>query len=353
MANSIGDTPVLYTEDPTVEESILRVAAVADIDVNVQPRVSTARGPWSTASLVMLGPDAVLDALHLGLARRPGVLIVRLDDADVWRAAVQIGAEAVVTLPGEDAVLIARLVDPDPIAGHSAPIIAVTGACGGAGASHLAVAIARSAALRLSRGALLIDGDPLGGGLELLVELENAPGLRWRDLAATRGRIPPDALRDALPRVDGLHVLSHDRQSTIIDTQAWEAILDAGTQGCDLTVVDSPREGCDIALGRSRLSILVVPADLRSIAAAAARIPLLHQESRDLRIVVRQRRESDLDSADVASALELPILGEYADAKPVSAERIAEMILASVGVTGRQDGASGRAQSRRSGRRAA
>ena len=336
-----------------VQESILRVAAVADIEVTVQPRVSVVRGPWNTAPIVMLGPDAIRDALDSDLARRPGVVIVRLDEVDVWQSAVQLGVEAVVTLPDDDSSLISRLVDRDSVAGQAAPIIAVTGACGGAGASHVAVAIARTAALRLPRGALLIDGDPLGGGLELLVELENAPGLRWRDLAAVHGRVPPDALRDALPAVDGLRVLSHDRQSTLIDPQAWEAILDAGVRGCDLAVVDLAREGGDVAMDRARLSILVVPADLRSIAAASARIPIMHHHARDMRIVVRQRRDSDLDSADVASALELPLLGEYADAKSVSVERLADAILASARVSGEDAAARDPRSTRRSRRRVA
>lgn len=326
----------------------MRVAAVADVDVAVLARVSAGRGPWNTAPIILLGADSVQDARSLNLSRRPGVLIVRLDAGDVWESAVHLGAEAVLTLPADDSSLIARLVDPERHVDEATPLVAVTGACGGAGASQLAVAIARAGAARLPRGVLLIDGDAVGGGLELLLELENAPGLRWRDLAATQGRVPPDALRDALPRVDRLHVLSHDRESTVIDPQAWEAIVDAGSRGCDLTVTDVPREGTGNVFSRARLTILVVPADLRAVAAAAARVPLVHQSARELRVVVRHRRDSDLDSGDIAAALELPILGEYTDAKPVSVERIADAILASAGIAGDRNRAERRAFSRRS-----
>lgn len=325
--NLLGEPPVLFTEDPHLRESILRLAAVADVDVMVQSRVSEARGRWSSASVVLIGSDALSDALIAGVPRRGGVVIIRLDDSDVWEPAVRIGAEDVVTLPVEESALIARLVNRNRAADASSPVVVISGGSGGAGASHLATAVARAGATRVPRGVLLIDGDRIGGGIELLVEVESAPGLRWRDLATTRGRISPDALREALPSMGGVHVLSHDREATVVDDHAWESILDAGTQGFDLTVVDSARDTSVGVCDRAQLNVIVVPADLRSVAAAAARSVALRGHAGQVLIAVRHRRDSDLDSADIAAALELPILGEYADAKPVSTERVAESIL--------------------------
>lgn len=353
MVNSIRESTVLCTDDPTLAESVLRVAAVADIDVVVHHRVGDARGSWSTAPVILLGGDVVADALVLGLPRRAGVVIVTMADSDLWRPAVHLGAEAVITLPGDDADLIGVLVDRDHTSDQVAPVVVVTGGCGGAGASHLAVAIARAGAGRCARGSLLVDADELGGGVELLVDLENAPGLRWRDLASIEGRVPPDALRGALPHGDGMHVLSHDRQSIVIEPQTWEAILDAGSRGYGLTVVDAARQVSHSVLNRTRLTIVVVPADLRSVAAAAARIGVLHEHARDVRVVVRHRRDSDLDRADIAAALESPILGEFTDNKPVSVERIGEVVVASLGIGGRPSETRRRRVSRRPGRRAA
>ena len=55
---------------------------------------------------------------------------------------------------------------------------------------------------------LLVDLDPLGGGLDLLLGAERLAGLRWPDLAGARGRLGGGMLRDALPRLDGLSLLS-------------------------------------------------------------------------------------------------------------------------------------------------
>ena len=63
-------------------------------------------------------------------------------------------------------------------------VVAVIGGCGGAGASLFAVALAQAAT-----DALLVDLDPWGGGIDLLVGGEATPGLRWPDLALQGGRL--------------------------------------------------------------------------------------------------------------------------------------------------------------------
>ena len=58
--------------------------------------------------------------------------------------------------------------------------VAVVGGCGGAGASVLAAALAVTA-VRHGGRALLVDCDPLGGGLDLVLGAEHVAGLRWPD----------------------------------------------------------------------------------------------------------------------------------------------------------------------------
>ena len=67
-------------------------------------------------------------------------------------------------------------------AGTAGLIVGVTGARGGAGASILASMLALTAA-RQGLRPLLVDGDPLGGGLDLMLGLEQADGLRCSGLA--------------------------------------------------------------------------------------------------------------------------------------------------------------------------
>src|SRR3712207_7123198 len=53
----------------------------------------------------------------------------------------------------------------------------------------------RSSGLRT----LLVDADPLGGGLDLVLGWEQVDGLRWPSLAEADGRVDPPALLQALP----------------------------------------------------------------------------------------------------------------------------------------------------------
>ena len=332
MTTSGARSAIAFTADPHLAESLARLAAVADAELQVHAHLSQARGAWSTAGLVIIGADALEDVVASAPPRRSGVLVLRADDADVWRSAVTIGAEAVWTLPESERAIIDRLVNAGAPPGHEAPVVSVIGGTGGAGASTFAVALARTGAARLPGGTLLIDGDPLGGGLELLVEAEDLPGVRWRDLGATRGRVSPEAVRGALPHLDGLSLLSHDRLPGMVDADAWEALLTAGQQGFDLTVVDLARGASGPALTRATLTLLVVPADLRAVAATVAQVETLRAVCPDLRAVVRRRRDSDLDREEIEAALELSVIGEYSDTRVVSLERVAESILARLGV---------------------
>jgi MinD-like ATPase involved in chromosome partitioning or flagellar assembly len=105
---------------------------------------------------------------------------------------------------------------------------------GGVGASSFAAALALAAA-----PSLLVDADPLGGGLDVLLGLEAEPGPRWSALAATRGRVSADALRDALPGFDGVAVLAHDGPP--VPPAALAAVVAAGVGDGGAVVLDLPR----------------------------------------------------------------------------------------------------------------
>src|SRR2546421_294935 len=77
--------------------------------------------------------------------------------------------------------LVDRIADAAEGIGEPALTIGVVGGRGGAGASTLACALAVTAA-RSGHRTMLIDGDPLGGGLDVLLGGERAGGLRWPDL---------------------------------------------------------------------------------------------------------------------------------------------------------------------------
>ena len=61
-----------------------------------------------------------------------------------------------------------------------------------------------------------------------MVGTEDEPGLRWPDLALEHGRLDFAALRQALPRLDGLSVLSGVRAGNDIEPGPLAAVIDAG-----------------------------------------------------------------------------------------------------------------------------
>ena len=115
---------------------------------------------------------------------------------------------------------------PSPARPSTGRVLAVAGGRGGAGASTLACALARTAAR--SAPALLVDADPLGGGLDLAMGVEAAAGLRWPHLVGAEGRTDPHELTAALPAVDGVSVLSwHRGDPTELPPAAMESVLGA------------------------------------------------------------------------------------------------------------------------------
>ncbi|MBI9115972.1 septum site-determining protein Ssd [Sanguibacter suaedae] len=193
-------------------------------------------------------------------------------------------------------------------AARSGPHLGVVGACGGAGASVLAAALARVAA-RADDRALLVDGDARGGGLDVLLGIEDDPGLRWPDLHAARGEVSAEDVVPLLPAWHGVRVLSADR------TRPWALTPDVPTdvlralQRTGDVVVHDLRAP-DLAAWADRCTAVVVVArcDLTSVAGAVALRDALGATPAGL--VVRGPAPGRLGAHDVADATGLPLWGE-------------------------------------------
>ena len=307
--------PLLVTGDPDVLDDLLRLAETSGTAVDVAPDPTAARRWWSSAPLVVVGPDAAVPCALAALPRRDGVVLLGddLDDAGIWQLAVDVGAEHVVLLPDADGWLTGRLTDAAESGRPEGALLAVVGGRGGAGATTLACALAVTATRRGSR-ALLVDGDPLGGGIDLVFGGEEHSGLRWPDLQSTRGRVPAQALTGALPQLADLSVLSWDRGTTAsVPVEAVRAVVAAGRRAYDVVVVDLPRTLDDCArdvLAEATTALLVVPAEVRAAAAASRVAGPLGLLSRDVRVVVRGPAPGGLRADDVARALGLPLQGD-------------------------------------------
>ena len=304
--------PLVITNDSQLLDELLRLAAVSGTDVDVVPDVGASRTLWRTARVVLIGADAALRT-RTRPPRRRGVILVGhdLDDADVWELGVHLGAEHVAVLPDGEAWLMDILGSAGDRRLEPAPILAVIGGRGGAGATTVAVALAM-AAVRANHATMLLDADPLSGGIDLALGGEGASGLRWDDLGNVQGRLPSAAMAGALPSIEGLTVLTWERTDSAIPSipaEATEAALDAGRRGHDLVIVDLPRSldlGAQLIADQASLVLVVVPAELRA-AASAARVCHQLRGCADVRLVVRGPSPGGLDGWLIADALGLPL----------------------------------------------
>lgn len=315
MRNAPGGTArpptvLIATTDDRLLDDLLRLAAAAGVTPQVESDLTGVRRHWQAASLVLVGSDLAGRVASAQPVRRTGVVLVGadLDDAGIYQSAVAVGADQVVVLPDGEKQLSDRLADSAEEDGSrsNAVTIAVVGGCGGAGASTLAAALAMSGTRRGLRS-LLIDADPLGGGIDMVFGGEQGPGLRWPQLAATSGRVSAGALRSALPSFDSLAVLSWDRDDLIrIPPEAMRSVLGAAQRSSDLVVVDLPRyggEAADEVLSRLTSAVLLVPREVRACAAATRVAARLSLAGIDLRVVARESISGSLRAADIATHL--------------------------------------------------
>jgi secretion/DNA translocation related CpaE-like protein len=305
---------LIASADALILDDLLRLAAAADVEVEVARDPDMVRAAWSGPQLVLVGHDLAGPVAEREPPRRAGVVVVAMDEDDesVYRAAVGLGAQHVVTLPDAEAWLVDAFAVAAEPPGPRAVQICVVGGRGGAGASVLATMLGLSAARR-GHAALLVDGDPYGGGLDLVLGQEAADGARWPEFTGRRGRLSAAALQESLPRLGELSVLSWDRGPTEpIPGTAMRSVLDAASRAFALVVVDLPRyldEAAAEALATGTLTLLVVPAEVRAAVAADRVATALRRHASDVRVVVARPAPGGLTPEAVAQALGLPLAG--------------------------------------------
>ena len=328
------ERPLVVVTDESLLDEVLRVAAAVGCELQRAPDIVAARAEWSRAPLILLDQESLTHELP----RRPGLLLVTngTPDAPVWQRAFDAGIEQVIALPDREAALVAVLADAaeGPIVPGGC-VIAVVGGRGGAGASVFAAALALTAAgerpgvpvppaehdsgshpapvategsppsppsdsgvspdVRVRAqaatavrartgpgragggggGAILVDCDPLGGGLDLTLGTEAVTGARWPALRLDGGRISMSTLRESLPahqhRGRRLPFLSCDDKGSGPTAAAVASVVDAGRRAGATVVCDLPRHlgpAAAAALSRADLIVIVVPAEVRACASA-------------------------------------------------------------------------------------
>ena len=208
--------------DSALRDELDRVAAAVGVRVvHAGGGSPVSRKTWSAAAAVVLDQAAADRCGQAALPRRAHVSVLTATEAATatWAAAIAVGAQHVLRLPDQEGELIRELAEAAESArddGLCGEVVAVIGGCGGAGASLFAVALAQAAT-----DALVVDLDPWGGGIDLLVGGETTPGLRWPDLALRSGRLNWSAVREALPRHRGISLLSGTGAGTSWTPGRW------------------------------------------------------------------------------------------------------------------------------------
>ena len=311
--------------DPALRDEVEQVAAAVGVQViHLAPSAALSRKTWSAAVAVVLDTDAADRCRAAVLPRRSAVYLLGSEPPDTaaFEIAIMIGAQQVLALPDQAGELVrglAAAVDTGRAEHRRGEVAAVIAGRGGAGASLFAAALAQAAA-----EALLIDLDPWGGGIDLLLGSEASTGLRWPDLAVQGGRLSWPAVRDALPRHRGVSVLSGTRREHELMADTVDAVVEAGRHGGATVVCDLPRRLTDAvvtALDTSDLVVLVTQCDVRACAATAAMAPLLSRANPNIGLVVRGPSPGGLRAADVGEIAGLPVLATMRP-EPLLAEKL-------------------------------
>ena len=257
-----------------VQDQVARACAAAGVAPHFAADLAQAL-PLEPAVL-LLGADQATG----GLPGHRDVIVVGAadDETRAWAAAANVASSRVVILPqgaGWLAEHLGRRLNP----AASGAVVGFLGAAGGAGVSTFAFWCARHAA-GLGTSTLLVDGHPLGGGLDLALGIEERPGVRWGDLRDLRGTLNAEQLVAALPADGRLAVLSHAGHSEGAGPHPGQgmesagAVLDAARGAFDLSVVDLGSAGSAAIQSLVPLCdqlVLLVPSRPRS-AVAVTRI---------------------------------------------------------------------------------
>ena len=301
--------------DPELADNTDRVAAAVGLRAL---RIQTPnRKSWISAAAAVIDEDGARRCTRAGMPRRDGVFVLGTSDPSpsLWEAAIEVGAQQLVVVPAQEAELVRHLSEAAE-AGNTASrrgrVIAVAAGRGGGGASVFAAALAQSAGTQsVGGGALLVDLDPCGGGIDLLLGTETTPGLRWPELADASGRLSWTAVCEGLPRSRAVSVLSCTRTYHEIEAGAAAAIIGAGRRGGATVVCDMPRSlttAAVCALETADLVAIVTSCDVRGAAATSAVAGVIRSVNPNVGLVVRGPAPGGLRAGEVAEIAAMPLL---------------------------------------------
>ncbi len=197
-------------------------------------------------------------------------------------------------------------------------VLAVVGAVGGAGTSVVCAALAHGLR-RAGERATLVDLDGQGPGLEMLLGIDDVPGVRWGDLDAARGEVDGVALVSGLPRWGVVPVLGGRPGGAAPDDAVVLDVCAGLVRAGETLVLDLPRPGAGAQswraaaalVGGADVVLVVAPLTVPAAAGAMAVVGALREAgATDVRMVVRGPAPGRVDGVDLAEVLGLPVVAE-------------------------------------------
>ena len=293
-----------------VTEEVRRCAIASGFETDEVASLTQARSRWSSADIVVVADDQNTGRLSDALPSRPGVVVASADvtRSSPWRLAVSLGAARVIDVVSEQSAFVELLASRSAV---RAKILAVTSGSGGAGASITAAALAVTAAIQ-GLQTVLLDVDPQSPGADLLLGLDESPGLRWGDLNPTAGPPPGERFFASLPRSGGCAVLTRDRTPQAPpEVPLVQSTISSLSSAVDLIVIDfarGHRSLCDELLPACDVVFVVVTCDVRGATSASVLIESIRDRA-ELRLLTRSRPGDSLDPDDVADWLNVSHAG--------------------------------------------
>ncbi|MDR1513026.1 MAG: hypothetical protein LBS56_06030 [Propionibacteriaceae bacterium] len=304
--NSETVPAVLLSGDYELIQLVHAAAATGGAPVDLAATPADIRSRWRDARAVLIGADQAEVVARLKLPPRDDVFLLgqqaQLPDLVGWSMPLR---AAVVTLPAGSRHLGEVLAAPGQ-ADH-AQVVAIAGGLGGIGTTTFAAGLALAA--RRRGPAALVEIDPAGGGIDLVLGAESTAGWRWDTLRAASGQVAD--LTGRLPTVDGVAIVAASRSDRRTPpAEAVGSVVDGLARQGGVVVVDlghASGPAVEEAVRSAARVVVLTGQSVRGVAATAARLTELAGRRSDL--VVRRERAGAIAPAAVAEALGMTLLG--------------------------------------------
>ena len=335
---------VLALEEPEVAEEVMHF-----LDRSGRARVvGTAADPRQLVEAVrQLEPDAVVAAPALvgSLERLGGSALLAIDTAQsvsTLRRAIRAGASGFYLWPAEreELALAAARLRPSaqPAGAGRAPVLAVYGSRGGAGATFLATHLA-AAFSRRGRSCVLVDLDAAFADATSAVGVPvDEPVRTMADLVPLAEELSPGHVEEVLWRhPDGFGVLLAPGEGFAIRPELYRAAVAAVRRSCEVVVLHLPRGLDEIARTGLELAdrvVVVLRLDVLSFRDAKRAIAAVGVEDRCAFVINRPAR-SEIAPRDVERVFGTPPLAIIPSTRAVGAAQDRGRLLPARGRVGR------------------